>query len=91
MRMKATGTRRARRLRIMVLGLRGIIDVQGGIETHARRLYPLLARLGCDVEIRVRPPPHYLHKGPRTGRLTPHRGTIRVFDDTDGRAAGLFR
>ena len=51
MRLKATGTRRARRLRIMVLGLRGIIDVQGGIETHARRLYPLLARLGCDVEI----------------------------------------
>lgn len=39
------------RLRIMVLGLRGVIDVQGGIETHARRLYPLLARLGCDVEI----------------------------------------
>jgi glycosyltransferase involved in cell wall biosynthesis len=35
----------------MVLGLRGVIDVQGGIETHARRLYPLLARLGCDVEI----------------------------------------
>jgi glycosyltransferase involved in cell wall biosynthesis len=40
-----------RRLRIMVLGLRGVIDVQGGIETHARRLYPLLTRLGCDVEI----------------------------------------
>jgi glycosyltransferase involved in cell wall biosynthesis len=44
------------RLRIMVLGLRGIIDVQGGIETHARRLYPLLARLGCDVEIVQRSP-----------------------------------
>jgi glycosyltransferase involved in cell wall biosynthesis len=40
-----------RRLRVMVLGLRGVIDVQGGIETHARRLYPLLTRLGCDVEI----------------------------------------
>jgi glycosyltransferase involved in cell wall biosynthesis len=35
----------------MVLGLRGVVDVQGGIETHARRLYPLLARLGCDIEI----------------------------------------
>jgi len=56
MSLKATGTRRARRLRIMVLGLRGIIDVQGGIETHARRLYPLLARLGCDVEIVQRSP-----------------------------------
>ncbi|RPI62124.1 MAG: glycosyltransferase [Lysobacterales bacterium] len=46
-----TATARQPRLRIMVLGLRGVIDVQGGIETHARRLYPLLARLGCDVEI----------------------------------------
>jgi glycosyltransferase involved in cell wall biosynthesis len=35
----------------MVLGLRGVFDVQGGIETHARRLYPLLARLGWDIEI----------------------------------------
>lgn len=35
----------------MVLGLRGVVDVQGGIETHAHRLYPLLARLGCDIEI----------------------------------------
>jgi glycosyltransferase involved in cell wall biosynthesis len=52
-----------RRLRIMVLGLRGIIDVQGGIETHARQLYPLLARLGCDVEI-VQRSPYY----PREGR-----------------------
>ncbi len=55
MRANAARTRRAR-LRIMVLGLRGIIDVQGGIETHARRLYPLLARLGCDVEIVQRSP-----------------------------------
>jgi glycosyltransferase involved in cell wall biosynthesis len=44
------------RLRIMVLGLRGITDVQGGIETHARRLYPLLARLGFHVEIVQRSP-----------------------------------
>lgn len=44
------------RLRIMVLGLRGVIDVQGGIETHARRLYPLLARLNCDIEIVQRSP-----------------------------------
>ena len=49
-------TETQRRLRIMVLGLRGIIDVQGGIETHTRRLYPLLARLGCDVEIVQRSP-----------------------------------
>jgi len=47
----AVATETQPRMRIMVLGLRGVIDVQGGIETHARRLYPLLARLGCDVEI----------------------------------------
>lgn len=38
-------------LRIMALGMRGVVDVQGGIETHARRLYPLLARLGLDIEV----------------------------------------
>ena len=52
-----------RRLRIMVLGLRGVIAVQGGIETHARRLYPLLARLGCDVEVVQRSP--YFPRGRR--------------------------
>ncbi len=41
----------SRRQHVMVLGLRGVFDVQGGIETHARRLYPLLARLGWDIEI----------------------------------------
>ena len=40
----------------MVLGLRGVVDVQGGIETHARHLYPLLTRLGCDVEVIQRSP-----------------------------------
>lgn len=41
----------SRPMRIMVVGLRGIVDVEGGIETHARMLYPLLARLGCDIEV----------------------------------------
>jgi glycosyltransferase involved in cell wall biosynthesis len=49
-----TDTRR--RERIMVAGLRGVVGVQGGIETHARKLYPLLVRLGCDVEIVQRSP-----------------------------------
>ena len=39
----AVATETQPRMRIMVLGLRGVIDVQGGIETHARRLSPLLA------------------------------------------------
>jgi glycosyltransferase involved in cell wall biosynthesis len=40
----------------MVLGLRGIPNVEGGVETHAEHLYPRLARLGCDVEIIARTP-----------------------------------
>lgn len=43
-------------LRIMVLGLRGFPGVQGGVESHAECLYPLLAKLGCDVEVVVRSP-----------------------------------
>lgn len=46
----------------MVLGLRGIA-VQGGIESHARMLYPLLARLGCEIEIVQRSP--YFPRGER--------------------------
>lgn len=48
------GTPRA--MRIIVVGLRGLTGVQGGIETHSRMLYPLLARLGCDVEVVQRSP-----------------------------------
>ncbi len=41
-------------IKITVLGLRGIPDVQGGVETHAEQLYGRLSRLGCDVEVIVR-------------------------------------
>ena len=41
-------------IRVMVLGVRGIPNIQGGIETHAEHLYGRLANLGCDVEIIVR-------------------------------------
>ena len=44
----------ARPLRVMMLGLRGFPDVQGGVETHAEHLTPLLAKLGCDLEVVVR-------------------------------------
>jgi glycosyltransferase involved in cell wall biosynthesis len=40
----------------MVLGVRGIPNIQGGIETHAEQLYPRLAKLGCNVEVLVRAP-----------------------------------
>jgi glycosyltransferase involved in cell wall biosynthesis len=40
----------------MVLGIRGIPSIQGGVETHAEQLYERLAQLGCDVEVLVRTP-----------------------------------
>jgi len=40
----------------MVTGLRGIPNVQGGVETHAEHLYPLLVKMGCDIEILARSP-----------------------------------
>ncbi len=43
-------------MRVMVLGIRGIPSVQGGVETHAEQLYERLARLGCQVEVVVRTP-----------------------------------
>jgi glycosyltransferase involved in cell wall biosynthesis len=38
-------------MRIMILGLRGIPAVEGGIERHVESLSPLLAEMGCDVEV----------------------------------------
>ena len=40
-------------MRICVIGLRGIPDVMGGIETHCQNLYPRLARLDEALEITV--------------------------------------
>lgn len=43
-------------VKVMVLGTRGIPNVQGGIETHVQQLYPRLATLGCEIEVIVRTP-----------------------------------
>ncbi len=43
-------------MKISVLGVRGLPDVQGGIEAHAEQLYKRLVALGCDVEVMVRTP-----------------------------------
>lgn len=39
---------------IMIIGLRGIPDVQGGIEAHVAALAPRLARRGWDIEVLAR-------------------------------------
>lgn len=40
----------------MMLGLRGFPDVQGGVETHAENLCPLLVEMGCKVTVLTRSP-----------------------------------
>jgi len=58
-------------MKILVLGVRGIPNVQGGVETHAEQLYPRLSALGCDIEVIVRTP--FVPRGQRafgTLRLT---------------------
>ena len=57
-----------RRLKVMALGVRGIPNVQGGVETHAEQLYQRLAELGFDIEVIVRTP--FVPAGQRTlGRI----------------------
>jgi glycosyltransferase involved in cell wall biosynthesis len=43
-------------VKVTVLGIRGMPNVQGGVETHAEHLYSRIAQLGCDVEVLVRTP-----------------------------------
>lgn len=52
-------------LRVIMLGLRGFPGVQGGVETHAEHLCPLLVELGCDIEVIVRSP----YQSAKTGTL----------------------
>lgn len=44
------------RLSIMAVGLRGIPEVPGGVETHAAELYPRLQALGANVTVLGRAP-----------------------------------
>lgn len=50
------GSTGSSRMRVMVLGLRGFPDVQGGVEKHAEHLYPLLVQSGCQVDVITRSP-----------------------------------
>lgn len=47
-----------KKLSVMWLGLRGFPDIQGGVETHAQHICPLLAELGCDIHVITRSPYH---------------------------------
>ena len=53
-----------RPIRVMMLGLRGFPGVQGGVETHAEHLCPLLVEMGCDMTVLVRSPYQSAEIGP---------------------------
>ncbi len=38
-------------MKIIVIGIRGIPLIQGGVETHSEELYPRLVRKGCEVTV----------------------------------------
>lgn len=57
--------RSASRMRVMMLGLRGIPQVQGGVESHVEELAQRLVRRGIVVEV--------LARRPYVARKTPHR------------------
>jgi len=42
------------KIRVIVLGLRGVPEVQGGVERHCQELYPRLAERNCDITILAR-------------------------------------
>ncbi|MCM1021729.1 MAG: glycosyltransferase family 4 protein [Muribaculum sp.] len=43
-------------MKIVVIGTRGIPEIQGGVETHCQELYPRIAAMGHDVTIIRRKP-----------------------------------
>ncbi|MDE6248153.1 MAG: glycosyltransferase, partial [Paramuribaculum sp.] len=43
-------------MKIVVIGTRGIPEIQGGVETHCQQLYPRLAAMGHDVTVIRRTP-----------------------------------
>lgn len=38
-------------MKVVVIGTRGIPNIQGGVETHCEQLYPRLVQLGCQVVV----------------------------------------
>lgn len=43
-------------MKIVVIGTRGIPEIQGGVETHCQQLYPRIAAMGHDVTVVRRTP-----------------------------------
>lgn len=61
-------------MRIVVIGTRGIPEIQGGVETHCQELYPRLAAMGHDVTV-IRRTPYVTDDN----RITEYKG-VRLID-----------
>lgn len=60
-------------MKIVVVGTRGIPDIQGGVETHCEELYPRIAAAGHDVTI-IRRTPYVAENN----RITEYKGVYLV-------------
>lgn len=75
-------------MRVIVVGLRGIPNIAGGVETHVEHLCPLLVEMGCSIEVLARAnaldeqaPTTW--RGVRTKRLwAPQRAGLEAFAHT---------
>lgn len=68
-------------LRVILLGMRGFPDVQGGVEKHTEKLASALSTLGCEIEAIVRS--DYVPKG------TTKWGEIRIMRLWNSRMKGV--
>jgi glycosyltransferase involved in cell wall biosynthesis len=74
-------------MRLVAIGLRGIPDVMGGIETHCEHLYPRLAGMDDDLDIIVIGRSGYAHSG-KFGKVrvvtlwAPHRKGLETLVHT---------
>ena len=72
-------------MKVLVVGLRGFPDIQGGNETHSENLYPRLVQLGVEVEVITRstywgPDKPAQHKGVTlTSLWTPAHPKLETF------------
>lgn len=70
-------------MKIVVVGLRGFPNIQGGIETHCEELYPRIAAMGHEVTVVRRS--GFVHENPH---MTEYRG-VRFKDISSPKVIGL--
>jgi glycosyltransferase involved in cell wall biosynthesis len=63
----------SKKISVMWLGLRGFPEIQGGVETHAEHICPILAELDCDIHVITRSSYHSEAMGKSWRGVTFHR------------------